>query len=80
VGDNLELRLFNPEDTDAESQVRFPGRVGGWIAPTRAQRVNLLSQPEGEPVPIADDGLRLKLKPKEIVTLAFERKGVSPKI
>ena len=80
VGDAVEARLFNPEERNVEAVLRFPGRIGDWVAPATAVRVDL----EGHPLPgasaepIEGDRFGFGLKPKEIVSLRLEWTNRSP--
>ncbi|HMQ29350.1 MAG TPA: glycoside hydrolase family 38 C-terminal domain-containing protein [Chloroflexaceae bacterium] len=69
AGDELELRLFNPEDTEARARLDVPARF------TKARRVNLEGDSLGPEERVAGGSVMLTLKKKEIVTLRLAAEG-----
>lgn len=67
----LEIRLFNPEPTEELARLSFSKALPGMKVPTKARKVNLESQPTGDPLPLKKGALSIALGPKEIVTLRF---------
>jgi alpha-mannosidase/mannosylglycerate hydrolase len=68
VGGALEVRLFNPLDETVTATLNVGQRPAGTALPRIVQRVDLASNPLGEPWAM-DGETSLTLKPKEIVTL-----------
>lgn len=60
-----EARLFNPEPAPIVACLQLPG----WPGARHAQPVDLESRPAGEPFPVVDGTIELRLGPKQIVTL-----------
>lgn len=65
VDDAPELRLFNPEQAPILARLQLLA----WPTARQAQPVDLESRPAGEPLPVVDGGVELRLGPKQIVTL-----------
>lgn len=63
-----EVRLFNPDVKAAAAALDFRGRPQAAL-PVAAQRVDFESRPLGEPVALTGGVLKIRVKPKEIVTL-----------
>ena len=64
-GRGVILRLYEPHGARGPSTLRFASRVG------RAERVNLLEEPEGT-VEVRDDEVLLDVRPFEVLTLRVE--------
>ncbi len=68
-GDAMEVRLFNPQTTDADCKLRLssnaPASKQAWLA----QRVDFESTPLGKPIDASAGLIALSLAPKQIVTL-----------
>ncbi len=76
-GGALEVRLFNPLPRAVAATLDFRGRPAGVARPRQVRRVNLESQPLGQPAACAGV-FQTTLKPKEIVTLRFIAKKPQP--
>jgi hypothetical protein len=72
VSDGLEVRLFNPETTKIASVLSFPLGPGNAKAYRSVMQVDLESKPLSKTKKV---GARhsISFKPKEIITLRFER-------
>ncbi|MCA1849242.1 MAG: glycosyl hydrolase-related protein, partial [Actinobacteria bacterium] len=64
-GRGVILRLYEPHGARGHSTLRFASRVG------RAERVNLLEEPEGV-VEMRDGEVLLDVRPFEVLTLRVE--------
>ncbi len=64
---SLEVRLFNPTRKTQKAALRF----GNVLTPKQGWRVNLLSEPLGEPQMLEEGVFFFALNTKEIVTLRF---------
>jgi alpha-mannosidase len=62
-GNGVVLRLHEPHGARGEATLRFARPVQS------VERVNLLEEPEGEPVAVEGDAVRLSARPFEVVTL-----------
>ena len=65
-GRGVILRLYEPHGARGSCALRFVSRV------ENAARVNLLEEPEGSPVEIEGDMVRLEVRPFEVITLRLE--------
>lgn len=65
-GRSVILRLYEPHGARGASVLRFAREVIG------GERVNLLEEPEGEPVAIENGAVRLEVRPFEVVSLRLE--------
>ncbi len=68
VGDTVEVRLFNPEEWTIEVGLALGSLAGNACAATP---VDLRSRPTGDPLPIENGRLALRLAAKQILTLSI---------
>jgi len=69
VGEGLEVRLFNPDNSPAEANLDVSGWPGEASRPARLQRVDFESNPIADPVGFVDGKCKLNLRPKQIQTV-----------
>jgi alpha-mannosidase len=65
-GRAVVLRLYEPHGARGVATLRFVDGI------ERIERVNLLEEPEGEPVEVEGDTVRLQVRPFEVLTLRVE--------
>jgi hypothetical protein len=71
VGGGVEVRLFNPDSREIDFALSWKNAPSGFAGFTTAQPVDLESRPVGHPLAVKDDGVKGRLGPKKILTLAL---------
>ncbi|MBI2516317.1 MAG: glycoside hydrolase family 38 [Opitutae bacterium] len=73
VGDRLEVRLYNPGNRSELSVLDFRGRPRSASRPDSVQPVDFTGRAIGRAQAVRDGRHRTRVRPKEIVTLRFDR-------
>ena len=71
VGDQLEVRLYNPGDRTAIATLDFRGRPGRVARPRSVQPVDFTGGPAGRAETVPGGVHRVTVRPRQIITLWF---------